>query len=198
MLESAVGRDSIDWYRGSAEAMPFDDDQFDAVYCTLSMHHFTDPELGLNQIRRVLKPGGRFVAFTSDPRRIPSDFWMRAYFDALFVEAEAIFPPMGQLLQRLAVVGFAGAVDEAYPVPSENQDGYFCSAWRRPEEYLDEAFRAGISSFRLMDPQQLDSAVACLRSDLESGRWHGRHAAILEPNEFDCGPSFVVASKPPE
>jgi ubiquinone/menaquinone biosynthesis C-methylase UbiE len=47
--------------RGDVEALPFDDDAFDLVTSRYSAHHWPHPERALAEIRRVLKPGGRFL-----------------------------------------------------------------------------------------------------------------------------------------
>ena len=44
---------------GSAEAIPLEDGAVDAVVCAQSFHWFSTPE-ALDEIRRVLKPGGAF------------------------------------------------------------------------------------------------------------------------------------------
>ena len=44
-----------------AEALPFDDDSFDTVVCTLVLCTVRDQERALAEIRRVLKPGGRVL-----------------------------------------------------------------------------------------------------------------------------------------
>jgi len=43
---------------GNADHLPFADDFFDAVVSTGSIHHWKDPTAGLNEVHRVLKPGG--------------------------------------------------------------------------------------------------------------------------------------------
>jgi ubiquinone/menaquinone biosynthesis C-methylase UbiE len=47
---------------GRAEAMPFAERTFDAVFSNAALHWVRDHEAMLAEVRRVLKPGGRFVA----------------------------------------------------------------------------------------------------------------------------------------
>ena len=46
---------------GDAAALPFADASFDLVLSTFSMHHWSDPAAGLQEIGRVLRPGGRVL-----------------------------------------------------------------------------------------------------------------------------------------
>ena len=43
---------------GTATAMPFADDEFDAVWSIWVLEHIPNPEAALREIRRVVKPGG--------------------------------------------------------------------------------------------------------------------------------------------
>lgn len=48
----------IDVWVAAAEALPFPDDSFSAVVSTGSLHHWKYPLTALDEVRRVLKPGG--------------------------------------------------------------------------------------------------------------------------------------------
>jgi ubiquinone/menaquinone biosynthesis C-methylase UbiE len=52
---------TIEWQEGSATDLPFADDTFDAVFCQFSLQYFPDRLLALQQMRRVLKSGGRIL-----------------------------------------------------------------------------------------------------------------------------------------
>ncbi|MHB1414999.1 MAG: class I SAM-dependent methyltransferase [Chloroflexota bacterium] len=47
----------------AAENIPFPDGFFDLVTSTLSLHHWSDPVRALDEVARVLAPGGRLVVF---------------------------------------------------------------------------------------------------------------------------------------
>jgi len=47
-----------------AQAIPFPDASFDVVIANMMLYHVPDIALALREIRRVLRPGGRFIAAT--------------------------------------------------------------------------------------------------------------------------------------
>jgi SAM-dependent methyltransferase len=56
--------------RGDATALPFLDGGFDAVCCFAALHLFSDPGAGLDEMTRVLAPGGRIALMTSVQRQL--------------------------------------------------------------------------------------------------------------------------------
>jgi len=54
---------SVDFGHGDAAHMPFPDESFDFVVCRAAFKNFSDPVGALNEIHRVLMPGGRASIF---------------------------------------------------------------------------------------------------------------------------------------
>lgn len=53
---------NVSFLQGDVGSMPFEDSSFDIVLCMNGMHVFPDKEKAYEEIARVLKPGGRFIA----------------------------------------------------------------------------------------------------------------------------------------
>ena len=55
-----LGR-AVDFREGDAERLPFDDASFDTVVCAFSLCTIPSPAAALDEMRRVLRPGGRLL-----------------------------------------------------------------------------------------------------------------------------------------
>jgi ubiquinone/menaquinone biosynthesis C-methylase UbiE len=61
-----LDNDGIDFSVEDAQDLSFADNSFDLVICQFGMMFLPDKEKGLNEILRVLKPGGKLMCFTWD------------------------------------------------------------------------------------------------------------------------------------
>ncbi|MCC2592726.1 class I SAM-dependent methyltransferase [Tessaracoccus sp. OS52] len=50
-----------------ADPLPYDDDSFDVACASLVLHYLRDWEAPLQEVRRVLRPGGRLIAAVNHP-----------------------------------------------------------------------------------------------------------------------------------
>ncbi len=70
---NALGRSSgdsgpsADFLVGDVAALPFEPESFDLVVSTFSLHHWADPGAGIDEIARVLRPGGRVLIWDLGP-----------------------------------------------------------------------------------------------------------------------------------
>ncbi len=79
MLANAYGfEDRI----GSAEDLPLGDAAFHLVYFAMAFHHVADKPRAVDEIRRVLQPGGWLAIWTATPEHVRSHP-LTAYFPSL-------------------------------------------------------------------------------------------------------------------
>jgi len=73
---ACYSRANVTYVFGTAESLPFEDQTFDKVLSVSCLEHFADPERGIAEMARVLKPGGR-IALSVDsllPENSPESF----------------------------------------------------------------------------------------------------------------------------
>jgi SAM-dependent methyltransferase len=64
------GLDNLVLIRGDATALPFADATFDGTCCFAALHLFAEPFAALDEMTRVLAPGGRIAIMTSVRRQL--------------------------------------------------------------------------------------------------------------------------------
>jgi ubiquinone/menaquinone biosynthesis C-methylase UbiE len=60
-------RPNIKFVEGEAENIPLPDAYFDKVVASASLHHFSDHDKALEEMKRVLKPDGKIIILEIDP-----------------------------------------------------------------------------------------------------------------------------------
>ena len=84
VARSAAARRGLDvrFEQADGTALPYEDASFDAVTIAYGLRNFADPDAGLREFRRVLRPRGRLVVLEFPPPR-PGPFGrlFSAYFE---------------------------------------------------------------------------------------------------------------------
>jgi len=81
--------DRVDFKLGNASAIPFPDQSLDLVISTFSLHHWDDPVRILNEISRVLRPGGAYMIFDLRRDMVPPAYVL-LWFATNFVVPRAL------------------------------------------------------------------------------------------------------------
>lgn len=167
--------------QGRAEDLPFGDGTFDATMAILTVHHWTDKEKGLKEMRRATR--GRVVLLTYDPSF--RGFWLADYVPELVTLDEARMPRITDYEAWLGPVEVS-----ALPIPHDCSDGFLCAYWRRPAAYLDPRIRAAMSSFWALG--DVSEGLSRLERDLDSGAWVQRYGELLDLDDRDLGYRLVT------
>lgn len=184
MIRQRSGR-SGDVVRAVAEALPFAAGSFDAALAVLTLHHWSDPLAGVEELRRVSR---RQVVFYFEPL-ITHAFWGLEYFpEAAALPQERRAPGERLLREHLDVRDVVPVL-----VPPDCVDGFGAAFWARPERYLDPDVQAGMSWLALLPEAVRERGTAKLRQELATGEWDRRHGHLRRQASFDAGYRIAVA-----
>lgn len=84
----------LSWKQGDAQDLPFAENTFDGAIISFGLRNLTDLQAGLNQMRRVVRPGGKVINLDLGA---PSAPLFTPAFNAYF---RHIVPIIGQVLQN--------------------------------------------------------------------------------------------------
>jgi len=185
LMRSQRPPDAAPCLAGVAESLPFEDQSFDAAMAVCTVHHWQDAVAGLREMRRVARRVVVFLFDTSDANQ----FWLTRDYLPEFAALRAV----KVLATATDLAGSIGARMEPVPIPWDCADGFFEAYWRRPEAYLDENVRRGVSVWTAVGPDVERRVVRDLGADLASGRWAERNAELVDLEAAELGARVLIS-----
>jgi SAM-dependent methyltransferase len=174
--------------QAAAEALPLRTNAVAAVLAVLTVHHWADLAAGVAEMQRVASR--RVIVLTWD-HDVIRDFWLlRDYVPAAADTDARLAVPMDDLVSLL---GPDRVAITPIPVPHDCADGFGGAYWRRPQAYLDDTVRQGMSLFAMTPADHVAEGLTRLRGDLASGHWRRRYAELLRRPELDLGYRLITA-----
>ncbi len=170
----------------TADALPFDDDSFEAALAVFTIHHWPDLDRGLAEVRRVTS--GPVAVMTADPEAL-GDLWLAEYAPEFHATERSRYPSLPRIAAAL------GSLLEARPlrIPLDCTDGFADAFYGRPEALLDPAVRNAQSAWSFVDAEAQAQFVARLSADLESGAWDERFGHLRTQPEFEGSIRILTA-----
>lgn len=169
----------------TAEELPLDDQSVDVAMAILTVHHWSDPVMGLRELKRVAR--SRVVIVTVDPTMLAKFWLVRDYLpEALHDVTEGVASP--DAIYRVLGSGKTLVV----PIPRDCHDGFLLAYYARPGAYFDETIRAGQSVWGRLPMHRVHEALAALGNDLATGVWNARNGYLRNRVEFDGGLRVVI------
>lgn len=195
MIGQGRRHERLQWIQAFAESIPFKDEAFDGAVCTLASHHFNSIEKGFKEIHRILKKDAPFVLFSQDPRKMEGSSWFREYLEVYYRKTFENLPEVGTVKNLIEIIFENESRIEYFNLPDDLRDGFFYSAWKYPESYLEEEFRQGISIFSVTTPEETKEIINKLSVDLSNGTWDRKYGFYRERAEFGGGYYFLSVRK---
>jgi demethylmenaquinone methyltransferase / 2-methoxy-6-polyprenyl-1,4-benzoquinol methylase len=113
MLERARRKAAdVDWIRGDLLALPFEDESFDAATVGFGVRNVADLPRAIEELRRVLRSGGRIGILEITRPRGPLRFFYSLWFDR-------IVPLLGKVLPGGEAYTYLPASVRRFPGPDD-------------------------------------------------------------------------------
>jgi ubiquinone/menaquinone biosynthesis C-methylase UbiE len=193
MLEKArLRKCNAIWQNAAAENLPFENEFFAGVIASLTIHHWKDLSKAFREISRVLKNSGKFILFTTLPEQT-AGYWLSKYFPEMMKDSVEQLPTFSEIENALEAANLKIEKTENYFVRDDLEDMFLYSGKHRPELYLREEIRRGISSFsNLANAEEVEKGLRRLAEDIKSGKI----SEVIEKHKNDIGDYiFIVAGK---
>lgn len=104
MIEKAAAQvdnsENVEFQVASSESLPFENETFQSILCSNSFHHYENPVRALREIKRVLRPHGRFVLLDS-ARDISLGVWLQDRFHRCFEKSHVRYYTTNEMTQLL-------------------------------------------------------------------------------------------------
>ncbi|MBQ8349908.1 MAG: methyltransferase domain-containing protein [Ruminococcus sp.] len=172
MLQTArVKGPDVNWFSGNVNSIPLDSGIFDGCMCTLACHHFQNLQTAFHEVNRVINHG-RFVILSCSHRQL-RNYWLYKYFPNELELITTYMPDIDVIVDSLCSSGFRILRIDPYYIKSDVKDNFLGARFERPELYLEESFRNGMSIFaNAAEAKSVEIGCAKLRADIESGEYH--------------------------
>ncbi|GLY93818.1 methyltransferase domain-containing protein [Actinoplanes sp. NBRC 103695] len=172
----------------TAEALPFDDDAFDAALASITVHQWSDSAKGLAELRRVTR--GPVVVLTFDGDALDT-LWLADYVPELIAAERRRYPP----IEVIAAAAGRTADVLPVPIPIDCVDGFTEAYYARPDMFLEPRVRAAQSGWGFVDEPAIARGVRRLRDDLASGAWDDRYGSLRTQPEFVGALRLIVGHR---
>lgn len=170
-----------------AESLPFDSNSFDASMAMITVHHWTDMDKGLKELRRVTKH--QVVIMTFDPDKL-DNFWNAEYFPEVIEVEKARYPTVDFIKNSLG--GHCKVIP--IPIPLDCKDGFQEAFYGRPEAFLEREVRLSQSAWGFIPEDKQEEIVRRLRIDLENGTWDTKYGHFRTQVFFTCALTLIVST----
>jgi ubiquinone/menaquinone biosynthesis C-methylase UbiE len=170
----------------------YQNQQFDGAICVLATHHIKNLSLAFEQISQILKNSANLVIFTATPTQMKK-YWLNYYFPEIMKSATIDEMREFENLKNLLInAGFSAIKSEPFFVTNNLQDMFLHSGKYRPEIYLEQKFRDGISTFaKNANHPEITSGLTKLKSDIDSKMIN----QIIAAHETEIGEYLFVSAK---
>ena len=162
------GAANVDLLVADVATLPFAADTFDLATCRIAIHHFPQPAPILEELRRVLRPGGRAIICDTLASEDPARAALHNRIERIRDPSHVRMLPESELRALIETAGFV--VEAARHTSKAREFGEWTSLARTPPEAAAEA--------RALLLEAVDGDAAGIDARLEDGELRFTHRSV--------------------
>ncbi|MGI8314302.1 class I SAM-dependent methyltransferase [Halobacillus mangrovi] len=156
MLEKALTRlKNVPLVHGVAENLPYRSASFDYIANNFAFHHYLHKHQALDEIHRILKPGGVYYMHNISVDRMPL-WWLYHYFPSAQIEDQKRFWDKEMIYDQLKARGFKVDLQIDYQLSEV-----------KIADYLNHAENRDISALTLISEDEYQKGLERMRFDVQ-------------------------------
>jgi ubiquinone/menaquinone biosynthesis C-methylase UbiE len=130
--ETSTSLANVEFRVASAEKLPFADAEFSHAFSMESLYYYADMLAALREIKRVLKPGGLFVAVVDlFKENAPTEQWVQQ------LKVPVQFLGIADYRSQFESAGFVNVSDRRLYDPAPIPDDYDGGSFKTRDDYVD-------------------------------------------------------------
>lgn len=198
-LAASASQVAVTARTGTLQALPFDDDSFDAVVTSQVLHHLeVESEAGwpehakvYAEYARVLRPGGVLVVNTCSHEQVRHGYWAFSLIPLGTEELVLRYAPLGVLEDLARANGLEPAGRYVVTDATIQGDAYFDA-----EGPLSDSWRRSDSTWSLSPSTEIDAMIVTVTELRDRGQLDA-YVAVHDARRPDIGQTtFLVARRP--
>jgi ubiquinone/menaquinone biosynthesis C-methylase UbiE len=119
---AGAGLTNVEFKSGDAEQLPFGDATFDGVVTRLAIHHFAAPQRALDEMYRVLRPGGAAAIVDVISSEDPDESTLHNAIERLRDPSHVRMLPASELDAAVRRAGFGAAETDSWDMDRELEE----------------------------------------------------------------------------
>ncbi|HPN37724.1 MAG TPA: class I SAM-dependent methyltransferase [Melioribacteraceae bacterium] len=161
MLKKAKINEGLNLFCGDANKLPIKQGIFDIVFSINAMHHFPNAKEFVLSSINLLKHGGKFCIFATNPVDIENEWYIFKYFKNTYQNDQKRFPAIDDILDWVEEAGYKNVKKEHSDIVINKKVNY---------EIFDDTFLVKDATSQLSDitDEEYNIGIKLMKADIEN------------------------------
>jgi SAM-dependent methyltransferase len=163
MLKKAAANKGLNLLCGDANKLPVKEAKFDIVFSINAMHHFPNPKAFILDSIKLVKTGGKFCVFATNPVATENEWYIFKYFESTYEKDRKRFPEIDEIVKWVEEAGYKNIKKEHADIVINKKNN---------EEIFDDTFLVKDATSQLADIslEEYNFGINLMKNEIEKNK----------------------------